>query len=47
MHGISAYLALSDAVASCGSNYPNLQAPATAEEVFFAIKRAKGDKSEL
>ena len=47
MHGISAFLALSDAVSSCGSNYPNLQAPATAEEVFFAIKRAKGDKSEL
>ena len=42
MLGISAFLALSDAVANCGSNYPNLQAPATAEEVLRAIKRARG-----
>ena len=47
MHGISAFLALSDAVSACGPNYPDLQAPATAEEVFFAIKRAKGIKREL
>ena len=47
MHGISAFLALSDAVSACGTNYPDLQAPATAEEVFFAIKRAKGIKREL
>ena len=42
MLGISAFLALSDAIANCGSNYPNLQAPATAEEVLRAIKRARG-----
>ena len=42
MHGISAYLALSNAVAACGSNYPDLQAPATTEEIFQAIKRAQG-----
>ena len=42
MHGISAYLALSDAVSACGLNYPDLQAPATSEEVFRAIKRAQG-----
>ena len=42
MLGISAFLALSDAVASCGSNYPDLQAPATAEEVLRAVKRARG-----
>ncbi len=42
MLGISAFLALSDAVASCGSSYPDLQAPATAEEVLRAVKRARG-----
>ena len=42
MHGISAYLALSNAVSACGLNYPDLQAPATSEEVFCAIKRAQG-----
>ena len=41
MHGISAYLALSNAVSACGSNYPDLQAPATTEEIFQAIKRAQ------
>ena len=43
MHGISAYLALSNAVSACGSNYPDLQAPATTEVVFRAIKRAQGN----
>ena len=41
MHGISTFLALSNAVASCGPNYPDLQAPATFEEVFNAIGRTK------
>ena len=38
MLGISAYLALSDAVAACGPTYPALNAPATAEEVWRAMK---------
>jgi xanthine dehydrogenase large subunit len=41
MLGISAFLALSDAIAACGPNYPDLQAPATAEQVLAAIKRAR------
>lgn len=40
MLGISTFLALSDAAAACGSNYPELNAPATPEEVLGAIKRA-------
>jgi xanthine dehydrogenase large subunit len=47
MHGISAFLAISNAVSACGANYPNLQAPATAEEIFFAVKRANGETYEL
>jgi xanthine dehydrogenase large subunit len=42
MHGISALMALSNAAAACGSSYPDLQAPATAEEVLSAVKRARG-----
>ncbi len=42
MLGISALLALSDAVASCGEAYPDLQAPATAEQVLQAVKRVRG-----
>ena len=42
MHGISAFMALSNAAAACGSNYPDLKAPATAEEVLSAVKRARG-----
>ena len=42
MLGISAHLALSDAVAACGPNYPDLQAPATAEQVLAAVYRARG-----
>ena len=38
MLGISALLALSDAVASCGSRYPSLDAPATAERVLMAVR---------
>ncbi len=41
MLGISAFLALSDAVAACGdgSIYPGLDAPATAERVLMAVRR--------
>ncbi|MDR6265934.1 xanthine dehydrogenase molybdopterin binding subunit [Roseobacter sp. N2S] len=44
MLGISAFLALSDAVAACGdgSIYPNLQAPATAQEVLRAVMAQRG-----
>ena len=44
MLGISAYLALSDAVASCGDGYPDLDAPATPERVWAAIR---GMRDEL
>lgn len=42
MHGISAFLALSNAVSACGSQYPALDAPATPERILEAIKRARG-----
>lgn len=42
MLGISVHLALSDAVAACGPIYPDLQAPATPEEVLCAVHRARG-----
>jgi xanthine dehydrogenase large subunit len=41
MLGISAFLALSDAVSACGPSYPSLQAPATAEEVLRAVQKAQ------
>ncbi|MFC3613672.1 xanthine dehydrogenase molybdopterin binding subunit [Lutimaribacter marinistellae] len=41
MLGISAWLALSDAVSGCGPHYPGLNAPATAEEVWNAVRRAR------
>mgnify|MGYP000064800158 CR=1 FL=1 len=41
MHGISALLALSDAVAACGQSYPSLDAPATAERVLAAVKKVR------
>ena len=41
MLGTSAFLALSQAVSACGSAYPDLQAPATAEEILRAVKRAR------
>ncbi len=41
MLGISAWLALSDAVASCGAAYPALNAPATAEEAWRALGRVR------
>ncbi|WP_127903081.1 xanthine dehydrogenase molybdopterin binding subunit [Solirhodobacter olei] len=45
MLGISAFLALSDAVAACGdgSHYVSLDAPATAERVLAAVNRVRGD----
>jgi xanthine dehydrogenase large subunit len=42
MLGISAFLALSDAVAAAGGTYPAMDAPATAERVLFAVQRVKG-----
>ena len=42
MLGISAWLALSNAVAACGDSYPALDAPATAEEVWRGVRRVKG-----
>ncbi|MFA3919079.1 xanthine dehydrogenase molybdopterin binding subunit [Ruegeria hyattellae] len=41
MLGISAWLALSDAVAACGSTYPALNAPATAEEIWRGVRRVR------
>ncbi|MEM7723785.1 MAG: xanthine dehydrogenase molybdopterin binding subunit [Pseudomonadota bacterium] len=41
MLGISVLGALSDACAACGPNFPDLQAPATAEEVLAAVGRAR------
>ena len=41
MLGISAFLALSDAVSACGSAYPALDAPATPERVLAAIRRVQ------
>ena len=49
MLGISAFLAISDAVAACGdgSVYPGLDAPATPERVLWAIRRQRGAGHEL
>jgi len=44
MLGISAFLALSDAVSACGPSYPGLDAPATPERVWAAIR---GMRDEL
>ena len=41
MLGISAFFALSDAVAACGPGYPALDAPATAERVLAAVQRVR------
>ena len=43
MLGISAFLALSDAVASCGTRYPALDAPATPERVLKAIRAVRDE----
>ncbi len=42
MLGISAFLALSDAVAACGTVYPALNAPATPERLLAAVNRVRG-----
>ncbi len=39
--GISAFLALSHAIQSCGTAYPALDAPATAERVLMAVERVR------
>ncbi|MCY4241902.1 MAG: xanthine dehydrogenase molybdopterin binding subunit [Rhodobacter sp.] len=39
--GISAFLALSDAVAACGKAYPALDAPATPERLLSAVRRIR------
>lgn len=41
MLGISAFMALSDAVSACGPGWGDLQAPATAEAVLAAVQRAR------
>ena len=41
MLGISALMALSDAVGACGSSYPDLDAPATAERVYMATQKVR------
>jgi xanthine dehydrogenase large subunit len=41
MLGISALMALSDAVAGCGDAYPALDAPATPERVLMAVQRVR------
>ncbi|MBC56318.1 MAG: xanthine dehydrogenase molybdopterin binding subunit [Confluentimicrobium sp.] len=41
MLGISALMALSDAVPACGTAYPDLDAPATAEQVLRAVHRVR------
>ena len=42
MLGMSAFFALSDAVAACGPHYPALRSPATPEEILHAVQRARG-----
>jgi xanthine dehydrogenase large subunit len=44
MLGISALMALSDAVGACGDGYPHLNAPATPERVYMAAKRVQGTR---
>ncbi len=41
MLGISALMALSDAIAACGDSYPALDAPATAECILTTLDRVK------
>jgi xanthine dehydrogenase large subunit len=41
MLGISALMAISDAVAACGSGYPALDAPATPERILAAVRRVR------
>jgi xanthine dehydrogenase large subunit len=39
--GISAFMAISHAISACGSAYPALNAPATAERVLMAVQRVQ------
>ena len=39
--GMSAFFALSNAIAACGSAYPALNAPATAERVLMAVQKVR------
>ncbi len=41
MLGISAFMALADAISACGPSYGDLQAPATAEAVLAAVERTR------
>ncbi|MCK0141846.1 xanthine dehydrogenase molybdopterin binding subunit [Aliiroseovarius sp. F20344] len=41
MLGISAWLALADAVSACGDGFHDMNAPATAEEVLAAVERVR------
>ncbi len=41
MLGISALMALSDAVSACGETYPDLHAPATPERVLKAVQKVR------
>jgi xanthine dehydrogenase large subunit len=41
MLAISAFMALSDAIAACGAAYPALDAPATPERVLAAVNRVR------
>ncbi len=41
MLGISAFMALSHAISACGTDYPDLQAPATAENILASIQRVQ------
>jgi len=43
MLGISAFLALGDAVGACGPHYPDMHAPATPEQILANTHRARGD----
>ena len=43
MHGISALLALSNAIEACGDAYPDLDAPATAETILKTVNRVRDD----
>jgi len=48
MLGISALMALSDAVSACGDGtiYPNLDGPATAEHILFAVQHQRDGDSD-
>ena len=42
MLGISVFLAIRDAISACGNNWPNLNAPATPENILKAIRYING-----